>query len=160
MTACMHTDYPCKYTHCCCCCNNRLAADGLDMLRDLVEEGSHAAKSSWQDTAEAAGRLYDQLDQTLAVSTTLTHWLTAAYQKHCNSLATMQPRTTQPPQACAKAPCTGQGVGIQSRDEPACRLGSPIQPQVAGWCNYDEAAAATCSPAYLKTALALLMLIL
>jgi hypothetical protein len=51
----------------------RLAADGLDMLRDLVQEGmpalrSAALKESWQDTAAAAGRLYDQLDQTLAVS--------------------------------------------------------------------------------------------
>jgi hypothetical protein len=50
------------------CAENRLAADGLDMLTDLVDEGSHAAKGIWQDTAAAAGRLHEQVDQTLPVS--------------------------------------------------------------------------------------------
>jgi hypothetical protein len=47
----------------------RLAADGLDMLTELVGEGSHAAKGMWQDAAAAAGRLHEQIDQSLAVST-------------------------------------------------------------------------------------------
>ncbi|WIA39630.1 hypothetical protein OEZ86_005709 [Tetradesmus obliquus] len=43
-----------------------LAADGLDGLTELVQEGSQALKASWQDTAAAAGRLYEQLDKSLA----------------------------------------------------------------------------------------------
>lgn len=33
-----------------------------------MQEGSQALKASWQDTAAAAGRLYEQLDKSLAVS--------------------------------------------------------------------------------------------
>jgi hypothetical protein len=53
-------------------CKNRLAADGLDMLTDLVGEKSNAAQGIWQDTAAAAGRLHEQVDQSLAVSASLS----------------------------------------------------------------------------------------
>jgi hypothetical protein len=38
------------------------------MLTDLVGEKSNAAQGIWQDTAAAAGRLHEQVDQSLAVS--------------------------------------------------------------------------------------------